>query len=227
MEGNVLSAAQKDLERISEPGPNAKPEEKAEYERIKDNAKLASENLRQHQINMGQLASVPNIADITVKNIKQQFTNDAGVFDEKSALDSVEKITAPSAVKQQIRQKLSAEPPNRPPEQLDAVVKALEGYSKEEQIKHINSLPSTGNAYLSKSDKQTLTQRINSGSVPNVLSGVGPGLTVIQTAEGQYTSIANIGANNYVANNPGSKIIGKGTKGDTPEEKEDFSNRME
>src|SRR6266576_3806928 len=222
MEGNVLSAAQKDLERISEPGPNAKPEEKAEYERIKDNAKLASENLRQHQINMGQLASVPNIADITVKNIKQQFTNDAGVFDEKSALDSVEKITAPSAVKQQIRQKLSAEPPNRPPEQLDAVVKALEGYSKEEQIKHINSLPSTGNAYLSKSDKQTLTQRINSGSVPNVLSGVGPGLTVIQTAEGQYTSIANIGANNY-----GSKIISKGTKGDTPEEKEDFSNRME
>jgi len=58
---------------------------------------------------------------------------------------------------------------------------------------------------------------------------VSPSLTVIRTADGQLTSIANIGANNYVANNPGSTIIGKGTKGvsNTPEEKEDFSNRME
>jgi len=42
---------------------------------------------------------------------------------------------------------------------------------------------------------------------------VSPSLTVIRTADGQFTSIINRGASDYVANNPGSKIVGQGTKG--------------
>jgi len=155
MEGTVLSAAQKDLERIGEPGPNATPEEKAEYERIKENAKLASENLRQHQINMGLLASVPNVADVAANSIRKQFTNDAGVYDEAAALASAEKMTAPSAVKQQLRQKLSAEPPNRPPDQMENAFKELLAkVPKERQIEAINAQP------ISKHDKQILLERV-------------------------------------------------------------------
>jgi hypothetical protein len=156
MEGTILNAAQKEMDRVGQPGASATDEEKREYEGMKQQADQARDNLRQLQINMGLLARTPNVADVMVNNVRKQFTNDAGVLDEQAALASVEKITAPSAIKQQIRQKLSAEPPNRPPEQLDAVIKGLEGYSKEDQIRHINTAP------LSKADKQSLIQRINS-----------------------------------------------------------------
>lgn len=226
MEGTLMNAAQKEMDRIGVPGPNATDEEKQQYAEMANQVKQAHDNLRQLQINMGLLARTPNVADVTANNVRQQFTNDAGAYDEKSALASVDKLAAPSAIKQQIRQKLSAEPPNRPPAQLDAVLGALSKETKEQQIQYINTAP------LSKADKQTLLQRINSGQAPNVeknaLNEVGPDLTVIRTADGQLTSIINRGANDYVANNPGSKIVGQGTKGvSASQEKEDFSNRME
>src|SRR5260370_12698199 len=199
------------MDRIGVPGPNATDEEKQQYAEMAQQVKQGHDNLRQLQINMGLLARTPNVADVTANNTRQQFTNPSGVYDEKAALASVDKMTAPSAVKQQIRQKLSAEPPNRPPAQLDAVLGALSKETKEQQIQYINTAP------LSKADKQTLLQRINSGQSPNAeknsLSEVGPDLTVIRTADGQLTSIINRGANDYVANNPGSKIVGQGTKG--------------
>jgi hypothetical protein len=42
---------------------------------------------------------------------------------------------------------------------------------------------------------------------------VSPSLTVISTADGQLTTIINRGAKEYVDNNPGSTIVGQGTKG--------------
>jgi len=173
---------------------------------VDQEVKQAHENLRQLQINMGLLARTPNVADVTANNVRKQFTNDAGVYDETAALASVEKMTAPSAVKQQLRQKLSAEPPNRPPDQMENAFKELAPFPKERQIEIINAQP------ISKADKQTLIQRVNDAE-KNSLAEVSPSLTVIRTADGQLTSIANIGANKYVANNPGSKIIGQGTKG--------------
>ena len=159
MEGTILSAVQKEMDRVGQPGAGATDEEKWEYEGMKQEANQAHDNLRQLQINMGLLARTPNVADVTANNVRQQFTNDAGAFDEQAALASVEKITAPSAIKQQVRQRLSAQPPNRSPEQLDAVFNLVQNLPKEKQIRHINTTPK-----LSKSDKQTLIQRVEANA---------------------------------------------------------------
>ncbi len=202
----AINSAQKELDNMGQPGVNATAEEKQDYENRKQELQQHRDLRRQLTINMNLLARTPNVADVTANNIRKQFTTDAGVYDEKSALDSVEKLTAPSAVKQEIRQKLSAEPPNRPPDQMENAFKELAKFPKEQQIQIINAQP------ISKSDKQTLLQRINDAE-KNTLAEVSPSLTVIRTADGQLTSIINRGANDYVANNPGSKIVGQGTKG--------------
>jgi hypothetical protein len=220
MEGTLMSAAQKEMDRIGAPGPSATDEEKQQYAEMSNQVKQAHDNLRQLQINMGLLARTPNVADVTANNVRQQFTNDAGVYDEKSALSSVDKLTAPSAVKQQVRQKLSAEPANRPPAQLDAVLNALSKETKEQQIQYINTSP------LSKNDKQTLLQRINSGSSANSLSQVEPDMTVIQTPDGQLTSIGNLNVDDFVTKNPGSKVIGQGTKKVSEDQKPDYRENL-
>jgi hypothetical protein len=207
MEGTIINAVQKEMDRVGQPGPNATDEEKAEFEGMKNQATQGRETLRQLQINMGLLARTPNVADVAANNVRKQFTNDAGAYDEKAALDSVEKMTAPSGVKQQIRQKLSAEPPNRPADQMENAFKELLAkVPRERRIEAINAQP------ISKSDKQTLIQRVNDAEKKS-LAEVSPSLTVISTADGQLTTIINRGAKEYVDNNPGSTIVGQGTKG--------------
>jgi len=212
METVTINSAQKELDNMGQPGTNATAEEKQDYENRKQELQQHRDLRRQLTINMNLLARTPNVADVTANNIRKQFTTDAGVYDEKSALDSVEKLTAPSAVKQSIRQRLTAEPPNRPPDQMENAFKELAKFPKEQQIQIINAQP------ISKADKQTLIQRVNDAE-KNTLAEVSPSLTVIRTADGQLTSIINRGASDYVANNPGSKIVGQGTKGaSTPDE---------
>ncbi len=206
MEKTVVDSVEKEMDKIGQPGPNATEEEKQQYKAREEEVKQARGVLNQLQVNFGQLSRTPNVADVTANNVRKQFTNDAGVYDETAALASVEKMTAPSAVKQQLRQKLSAEPPNRPPDQMENAFKELAKFPKERQLEIINAQP------ISKADKQTLIQRVNDAE-KNSLAEVSPSLTVIRTADGQLTSIINRGANDYVANNPGSKIVGQGTKG--------------
>ncbi len=206
METVTINSAQKELDNMGQPGTNATAEEKQDYENRKQELQQHRDLRRQLTINMNLLARTPNVADVTANNIRKQFTTDAGVYDEKSALDSVERLTAPSAVKQEIRQKLSAEPANRPPDQMENAFKELAKFPKEQQIQIINAQP------ISKADKQTLIQRVNDAE-KNTLAEVSPSLTVIRTADGQLTSIINRGASDYVVNNPGSKIVGQGTKG--------------
>src|SRR6266481_2077345 len=132
METVTINSAQKELDNMGQPGVNATAEEKQDYENRKQELQQHRDLRRQLTINMNLLARTPNVADVTANNIRKQFTTDAGVYDEKSALDSVEKLTAPSAVKQEIRQKLSAEPPNRPPDQMENAFKELAKFPKEQ-----------------------------------------------------------------------------------------------
>jgi len=216
MESTLLNATQKEMDKIGNPGPNATPEEKKQYDDMDTSVKQARQVLSQLQINMGLLARTPNVADVTANNVRQQFTNDAGVYDEKAALASVDKMSAPSAVKQQVRQKLSSDLPNRPPEQLEAVLKskAFSDMSKEQQIHQINTAP------LSKSDKQMLLQKINSGGVvaSKELSNIEPENTLIFTPSGGRQIIPNDSVDSFVKKYPGSTVVGQGTKTPTPEE---------
>jgi len=91
MEGTLINAAQKEMDRIGQPGAGATDEEKQQYAEMAQQVKQGHDNLRQLQINMGLLARTPNVADITANNIRHQFTNDAGVFNEQAALASAER----------------------------------------------------------------------------------------------------------------------------------------
>jgi hypothetical protein len=213
---SIIDSNQKEMDRIGKPGPNATDEEKRQWDGMDQEVKMAHEALRQLQINMRLLARTPNVADVTANNVRQQFTNDAGAYDEKAALASVDKMTAPSAVKQQIRQRLSSELPNRPPEQLEAVLKskAFTDMTKEQQLHQINTAP------LSKSDKQTLLQRINSGgpATSKELQNVAPEDTLIVTPSGGRQVIPNEAVEEFLKNHPNSTVVGQGTKNPTPEE---------
>lgn len=155
MQGVILNAAQKEMDKIGVPGSGSTAEEKSQYADTAGTAQEARTNLHQLQVNMGLLSRTPNVADVTAGNIKTQFTKQDGSFDEDGALKAVDKITAPSAVKQQIRQKLVAQPDDRPESVLDKVVKSVENLPEDQQLAHINT------SALSKGDKQKVIDKIN------------------------------------------------------------------
>lgn len=202
----IINSAQREMDRVGFPGTNATVEEKQQYNDMQQQASEARSNLHQYQVNMGLLSRTPNVADITANNVRQSFTKDDGSYDEKGALASVDKLTAPSAVKQQIRNKLSLEPQNRPPAQLDAVIGAIASLPPEQQVENINKAP------LSKHDKDYLFSKLKTDSSKiNGLDQVSPNLTVLRGTDGKNINVSNGDVEQW--KQKGYTVIGQGTAG--------------
>jgi hypothetical protein len=214
-----INSTRKELDRMD---PNSQ-----DYADAVSSLKQAEQDYAGFQYRQLLLSRTPNPADVLSKRLREENTDAKGQYHEDEALKAVEGITGlNSGVKQSIRQKLSAQPAPVSPEMIDKAAAQISKVPVDQQEAWINHQP------INNADKETLRQKIKANSPnseANALKEVSPDLTVIRTADGQLTSIANIGANNYVANNPGSKILGQGTKGvsNTPEQKPDYSNSME
>lgn len=211
MQTGLLNAVQKEMDKMGVPSASAPDDEKRQYAEMQQQASEARQNLHQLQINMGLLGRTPNVADVTAGTVRSQYTHDDGSYDEKGAMESVDKMTAPSAVKQQIRQKLSSEPQNRPAQQLDAVVGAISSLAPEQQIENINKAP------LSKHDKDYLFSKLKSGQAGAAaskvdLTNVDPSMTVFTSPSGGTELIPNDAADAFTQSHPNYKRVGSGTK---------------
>jgi hypothetical protein len=189
-----------------------------EYAGLKDDIDNTRSVLRQLQVNQKLLTSKPDLAGSISKDLRDQFTSDNGTYDEKAAQAAADKIQAPSAVKQQIRQKLSSEVPNLPPAKLEQIAQGvIAKYPPDQQVAFINSAPG-----LSKSDKTTLLSRINSPAAKsavaaNDLSSVSPDSTLVKGPNGSR-EIPNEAVAEFLKNHADYTEVGKGTKSDNSEQ---------
>lgn len=210
-EATLLNSIQREMDRVGAPGPNASPEDKQQWLDMTTQANEARTNLRQLQINMGLLGRVPNVADVSAGNIRSEYTKDDGSYDEPAALKAADSITAPSAIKQQIRQKLSAQPANRPESQLNAVLGAIQKVPADQQIEYI------GKSGLSKHDKDWLTGKLKTGQATATAAGIDlsttdPTDTVFTSPNGGTETIPNDAADAFAERHPNYTRVGVGKK---------------
>jgi hypothetical protein len=214
-QATLLNSVQREMDKIGAPGANSTAEEKQQWADMQNQANDARTNLRQLQINMGLLGRVPNVADITSNNIRSQFTKDDGTYDESGALKAADSVNAPSAVKQQIRQKLSAEIANRPESQLTAVLNGIQQLPPEQQIESISR------ASLSKHDKEWLQSRMRKGQADVTagkvdLSTIDADNTAFTSPSGGTEEIPNDAADEFAKSHPNYTRVGTGKRIEQP-----------
>ncbi len=208
-EATLLNSIEREMDKMGAPGLNASAEDKQQWNDMKTQADEARANLHQLQVNMGLLGRVPNVGDITAGNIRTQFTKDSGEYDEAGALKAAEAITAPSAVKQQIRQKLSAEPLPRPVTQIEAVAKQIAAMPENQRELIISHQP------LNKADRETLRAKVQSaiqaagGQAPSNPSDVASYMTVMKDTQGKTINVMNSDVDNWKTQ--GYTVVGRGT----------------
>lgn len=215
MQATVLSATQKELDRVGVPGPGATEIEKQQYADMNQQAVEARNNLHQLQVNMGLLSRTPNVADVTAANLRTQYTKPDGTFDEDGALKAADKITAPAAVKAQMRARLSSEPPPRPAQQITTVAKQIAALPPDQQEATIAKQP------LNKADMATLRAQVKGGAqspteTNAALSKIDPDNTLFHGPNGDQI-IPNGAADQFAQTHKTYTRIGVGTQQSTPD----------
>lgn len=217
MEATALNAIQKEMDRVGVPSAGASETEKQEYAEMNQQAVDARNNLHQLQVHMGLLSRTPNIADVTASNLRTQYTKPDGTFDEESALKAADKITAPAAVKAQMRARLSSEPPPRPADQINKVAKQIAALPPDQQEATIAKQP------LNKADMAVLRTQVKAGAqspaqVKDALSDVAPDSTLfINKQTGGRQIIPTSAAQDFAAANANYTAVGVGTQQSTPD----------
>jgi hypothetical protein len=177
MQATILNAAEKEMDRIGAPGPNATEEDKQAYAGLAQQAEEARLGLHQVQVNLMMLSRTPNIADTISNNIRKQYTKPDGTYDEQGAVQSLDKMQMASGVKQTARQKLMAQTPSllANPDTFARVLGHAQqmitsGQSPEAVIGEINRTVG-----FSQEDKQKLIDAINKPPKTPAEEAVEPG----------------------------------------------------